>query len=174
MLSNRVATFSKRHGTLYIRTRQRGDNLINGPHSLPHRMIPAERKCALAKIAVAFGPETQRGEPIKSALFNKKRIDCAQQRRSAQPPPCVAKLFECCRTWAITAPRICAPRIYATSAIYLAKEGACWWTCADLGFISEPGPKITITVLLGVLLDYVGALGPRQICNALCMLGGLR
>lgn len=45
--------------------------------SLPDPMIPAERKCALAKIAVAFGPETQRGEPIKSALFNKKRIDCA-------------------------------------------------------------------------------------------------
>jgi hypothetical protein len=41
-------------------------------------MIPDERKCALAKIAVAFGPETQRGKPIKSALFNKKkRIDCA-------------------------------------------------------------------------------------------------
>jgi hypothetical protein len=84
-------------------------------------MIPDERKCALAKIAVAFGPEAQQSEPIKSALFNKKtnRLRASSGQHSGR----VAKLFECCRTWAITAPRICALRIYTTSAIYLAKEG---------------------------------------------------
>jgi len=54
--------------------------------SLPHPMIPDERKCALAKIAVAFGPETQQSEPIKSALFNKKNESIARQQRSAQRP----------------------------------------------------------------------------------------
>jgi hypothetical protein len=48
-----------------------------------------------------------------------------------------------------------------------------------LGFISEraPGPKITITVLLGVLLDYVGA-GAASVprlpdMQRACIYGGL-